>query len=473
MNPSIRKRLLIILLGATTLVYGVSTVKTYSDGRNDINELLDAQLAQAAHALHAVSMHEIFEQIAYEKQMAILSDSGVARKLTPQVHKYEQPVAFQIWLQGDNLVVRSDNAPTHPLSLVDDIFADRVIDGQTWRVYSAWNSDHSIKIHVGEQSIVRDKLADQIARQNITTYLLSLPLLALLIWLGVRHAMDPLNRIAKEVGGREFDNLKNLNIKGVPLEAKPLIVALNGLFHRLQLSFDNVRSFTGNAAHELRTPLAAIKTHAQVGRGQKDYDGAIAALEYVVDDVNRAIHLVEQMLTIARLDPESHLLKMEDLDLCDIAQEEMATMGIIALDKKVQLHLDCHCTHMVRGKSALLGTLIRNLVGNGIRYTRDHGQVRVTIVDEGNSVLMRVEDDGPGISAAEREKVFERFYRSTETNSKANGSGLGLSIVSRIIELHHGNIRLDDSSLGGLLVEVRLDAGPRRRQNYITHQAAS
>ncbi len=472
MNPSIRKRLLIILLSATTLVYGVSTVKTYLDGRHDVTELLDAQLAQAAHALHALSMHELFEQLAYEAQLNASGDAGVARKITPQVHKYEQPVAFQIWLGGEKLAVRSVNAPAHPLSLIDDVFADRVIDGQVWRVYSAWNSEHTIKVHVGELLVVRDNLADLLATHNVTTYVISLPMLALLIWLGVRHAMDPLQRIAAEVGGREFDNLKGLDIKGVPLEAKPLVEALNGLFQRLQLSFDNVRSFTGNAAHELRTPLAALKTHAQVGRGQKDYDGAIAALDYVIDDVNRAIHLVEQMLTIARLDPESQLLKMEDVDLCDIAQEEMAVMGIIALEKDVQLHLQCECNHMARGKSALLATLIRNLVGNGIRYTRDAGQVHVTIDEDQNQIVMRVADDGPGISPAEREKVFERFYRSTETNTKANGSGLGLSIVRRIIELHGASISLDESALGGLLVEVRLQAGIPRRQTHTRSKLA-
>ncbi len=459
MNPSIRKRLLLILLTATALVYGVSTAKTYVDSRRDITELLDAQLAQSAHALHALSMHELFEQMAYEAAMKQTSE-GQTRKITPQVHKYEQPVAFQIWLGGEKLVVRSENAPPHPLSNIDDVFSDRIIDGQNWRVYSAWNNDHTIKVHVGELASVREHLADQIARQNITTYLLSLPLLALVIWQGVRHAMDPLNRLANDVAGREFDNLKSLDNDGVPLEAKPLVDALNGLFQRLRMAFDSVRSFTGNAAHELRTPLAALKTHAQVGRAQTDYQSAIAALDYVIDDVNRAIHLVEQMLTIARLDPESHLQKMEDIDLCSLAQDEMAIMGIPATEKDIQLDLQCTTSRLVRGKEALLGTLLRNLVGNAIRYINHGGQVQVRVGDDAEGgVILSVEDDGPGIPAQEREKVFDRFYRGVDTANKTNGSGLGLSIVRRIIELHEARISLGDSPLGGLQVQVRLQAG--------------
>lgn len=452
-----------ILLTATALVYGVSTLKTYFDSRSEITELLDAQLAQAAHALHALSVHELFEQMAYDAQQGN-TGTGVSRKVTPQIHKYEQPVAFQIWLGGEQLAVHSENAPVHPLSTMDDVFTNREIEGQTWRVYSAWNDDRTIKVHVGELFSVREKLVDQIAMQNITTYLVSLLLLALLIYLGVAHAMDPLKRLAREVAGRESDNLKELEVEGVPQEAKPLVDALNGLFHRLNLSFDNVRGFTGNAAHELRTPLAALKTHAQVGRAQNDHQSAVQALDYVIDDVNRAIHLVEQMLTIARLDPESQLLRKEDIDLCHVAQEEMAVMGMLAIEKDIQLVLDCATCHMVRGKEALVATLIRNLVGNGIRYTHKGGTVKVAVFDQEEQVVMRVEDDGPGIPAEERERVFDRFYRSTEAHNKADGSGLGLSIVDRIIELHEANIVLGDSSLGGLSVEVKMPAGLQAKQ---------
>jgi two-component system sensor histidine kinase QseC len=223
-----------------------------------------------------------------------------------------------------------------------------------------------------------------------------------------------------------------------------IVNSLNSLFKRLENAFEEIVLFTSNAAHELRTPLAAQKVHTQVAMQAKDEKMRNEALQEVVASVDRATHMVEQLLTLSRLDPEGSLCCGENANLCHIAEEQLSEIGIAALEKNI----DC----LVKGEAVMVGILIRNLVENAIRYTPDGGTVTVSIMEEDQHRHIVVEDSGPGIPEEEHEKVFKRFYRVSEGNQE--GTGLGLAMVQRIIEIHRAAIEFGKSRYGGLKVDV-------------------
>jgi two-component system sensor histidine kinase QseC len=299
-------------------------------------------------------------------------------------------------------------------------------------------------------------LRDYIARRVLIPILLSIPLLALMIWYGVARAMLPLRNIAADVKNRRPDNLHPIPETVVPLEAKPLVDALNALFQRLQQAFETERRFTSDAAHELRTPLAALKTQAQVALRATADDERRRALTQVITGVDRATHLAQQLLTLARIDPTLWVGR-EQVDLPALASEVMAEIAPVALGRDIDLSLEAGSTASFQGDRAMLGIMLRNLVDNAIKYTPDGGKVEVRIEQDGPRIILCVDDSGPGIPPEERACVFERFYRQVGTS--VPGSGLGLSIVRRIADLHHAEVRLADAPLGGLRIEMVFSVG--------------
>lgn len=470
MNSSIRSRLLLLLLVPTLLVWLLAAIKSYYDTLAETNNLFDAQLAQSARALLSLTSHEIHEQLAFIDSMQGGHQQTQAQVI-PLTHKYEQPVAYQIWTLNDKMVVRSANAPPYAMTDREQVFQDRVIDETRWRVYAVWSQDHSVMVQVGEDYARREAISNDVAMHIFTSLAITLPLLAVLIWLAVGQAMKPMTRIANAVGKREFDNLQPISTQGVPDEAIPLVRALNALFERLRVAFDNIRRFTGDAAHELRTPLAALKTHAQVAQRAPDLTSAREALDHLIEGANRASHTVEQMLTLARLDPESNVIRFESVEICQVAEQEAADAATLAAERNLDISLNCSTDKLVRGKSALIGILIQNLISNAIRYTPDGGTIEVSICDKDDEMMLTVSDSGPGIAADELDKVFARFYRSP--TARLPGTGLGLSIVQRILELHGGRISLGESPLGGLMVQVWLPGCEIRGSETASEQSAT
>ena len=451
MNVSIRKRLLFGLLSLITISSVFTLTKNYFDTRKEIQELMDAELAQSARVLLEISAHELYEQLAYLSQEN-QGTGDVSQHIDTQVHKYQQEIDFQIWTADGRLAVRSQNAPTGALINADEIYGDRDVNGERWRVYSVSNEDKTLRVQVGQPYAERDSLSNSISIRLITSFGIILPLLAFLIFFTVGHAMQPLKNIAKQIENRRFDNLQPVDTEHVPLEALPIVKSLNSLFKRLQNAFDEIVLFTSNAAHELRTPLAAQKVHAQVAMQAKDEKVRNEALQEVVNSINRATHMVQQLLTLSRLDPEGTLCSDKTADICHIAQEQLSEIGIKALEKNIELSLDAPDDCTVAGEAVMIGILIRNLVENAIRYTPEGGTVTVVISEQENRQHLIVEDSGPGIPVDEYEKVFKRFYRVSEGNQE--GTGLGLAMVQRILEIHRASIQFGKSRYGGLKVDV-------------------
>jgi len=436
-HSSLKRRILALALTAITLVWLGAAVFTYHDAREEFNEVLDAHLAQAAALLVAQATHEIDE---------LETDHA------PQLHKYARRVAFQIWEDGRELRLHSVNAPQQPLAKIDDGFSDNIIEGTRWRVFSTWNLSGEYLIHIAERNDVRDELARDLAGNLLKPLALSLPLLALLLWFAVMRGLRPLEKLTREVEQRKPDNLAALDASAAPHEVMPLIEQLNSLFERIEASMEKERRFTADAAHELRTPVAAIKAQAQVARGATADAERIHALDNAILGCVRASHLIDQMLTLARVDALDSKIT-EQCKLKDIATDVIAALAPAALEKHVQLELLDGEDAIVPGNTGLLRVLLSNLLDNSIKHTAQATKVQVSINRNPEMVCITVSDDGPGILEDERDKVIERFYRPLGT--QASGSGLGLSIVKRIVEIHDATLKMEQASNGhGLQVSV-------------------
>ena len=298
----------------------------------------------------------------------------------------------------------------------------------------------------------RTKLANEIAEQLLMPMLFALPALALLLVIAIGLALTPLRQLARDVSARAPDRLDPLPMESLPGEVAPLVSRLNSLFADIVRALENERRFTADAAHELRTPLAALRAQAQVALASVDAGERQRALTQILAGCDRATHLVAQLLTLARLDA-GNAGPMPTLDLREIAEEVLARSAGEAIERNCELSLD-EGSARVPGDALLLQIMLRNLIDNALRHSGGT-QIGVSIASNGTQAILTVADNGRGIADDERERVQQRFYRSTSTDSP--GSGLGLSIVRRIAELHGGNLEIRPAESGiGLLARIKL-----------------
>lgn len=453
MNTSIRRHLLLTLLSITVGIWSITAVTSYLDSRHEISELFDAQLAVSARTLLTVAGHELEELSGGPLNTAHIHFT-TDNPLLADGHKYEHKLAYQLWKQPENtLLLRSFNAPDSHLTEAATGYSEVTIRGENWRIYSLTDPLSGFQVQVGEAMTIREELTDFITLRIGSPIVIALPVLTLLIYFGIGRSLRPLQRLTQAVGSRAPNNLEPIDANNAPFEIHPLVMALNSLFERLGRAFESERRFTADAAHELRTPLAALKIQAQVAQRSRNAAEQKAAIEKMLEGVDRASRLLEQLLTLARVDPEANLMRGESVDLQRLAEGILADHEAQARAKGISIQLKAQEGMSVAGHHDSLAILLRNLLDNAICYTPQGGRVEVGLTDEAGGVTLRVADSGPGIPPAERERSFGRFVRLA--GQETSGSGLGLSIVQRIAELHQAEIRLDQSALGGLEVRVR------------------
>jgi two-component system sensor histidine kinase QseC len=425
---SIKRRLLVMLLGTVAIVWLATAGYSYRDARHEIDELLDAHLAQSAALLVAQAGHDL-EELDVEH--------------APQLHRYERRVAFQIWERGRTLRLHSTNAPNERFSARDEGFSDAVIGERRWRVFSSWDPRRRFLIQVGEQRDARDEIAAHIGRNLLVPLAFALLGLGMLIYFIVSRATRPLAYVQTQVARRDPGNMQPITVDDCPAEIVPLVDGLNRLFGRVARSMENERRFTADAAHELRTPIAALRMQAQVARAAAGDRERQRALDNVIAGCDRATHLVAQLLTLARLDPAYVRLQPEQCDLRAVAKTVIGEIAPRAVEKGVEIDLDDGPPAPALGDAGLLAILVRNLVDNAVRYSpaRTTVRIRVAPADARTGPVLSVTDEGPGVSPEELPKLGERFYRAMGTGE--SGSGLGLSIVQRITELHHAVVRFE------------------------------
>lgn len=424
---SVRRTLLVALLGAVGLVTVVAVLATYRIARQEIDDLFDYQLRQAALSLT-------------DRALARAEGAGGASDLV-----------FQIWDESGQVRLYVSR-PGFALPPVTELgFSTAAGPAGGWRIYTSLVGAQVVQ--VGQPLQVREELAITAARRTLAPLLLLLPLLAFLVWKIVGRSLEPLGRLAGAAAARTPATLDPFDERAVPEEVVPLVRALNGLLERLRGAMAAQRAFVADAAHELRTPLAALKLQTQLAR---DADGAErgAALAELEAGLDRATHVVRQLLTLARLEPGSEAgAARAAVPLAELLRQAVADHALLAERGQVDLGVSAaRDDALAQGDAGALRTLVANLVDNAVRYTPAGGRVDLSAGIEAGRPFLEVVDTGPGIPAAERERVFDRFYRVP--GAAGSGSGLGLAIVRAIADRSGATVALGDRPGGGLAVRV-------------------
>ena len=335
-------------------------------------------------------------------------------------------------------------------------FSDVKTQLGTWRVFATWH--RGLSIQVAQHRLARDALAFNAAWRTMVPFLVALPVLGWLIWVLVGRELKVIKRTAQAVARRTPESLEPIEQKAVPEEVQPLVGALNGLLSRLGDALGQQRQFIADAAHELRTPLTALKLQLQLAERAQDEPSRARAHDMLREGIARATHVVEQLLALARADPQVASAAVATFDLAELARAVVEAQRPAAEARGLAIEVSAERPVEVRADRAAMRAMMDNLVDNAVRYTTS-GSIAVRCHAGVDEAVFEVEDSGPGIAAAERERVFDRFYRS-ETASEG-GSGLGLAIVRRIAERHGGRVALLDSTGGsGLLVRVSIPRTP-------------
>lgn len=441
---SVRSTMLAILLLLTIGVWSVSTVILYMEARQESRRLFDQSLEETAYLLLVLADHEIEEGAVTPPHVPMQGhDVADGRYLL-----------FQIRDANGVLRYKNKGAPDQPFSAAGIAgFGNVTISGETFRTYSAWNASRRLQIQVGESDTHRNAIGERFAWKLLLFALMVLPVMGTGIWWTVSRVLRPLLVSAQEVARRTPDDLRQVKTQGAPVELQPLLLAINQLFEQVSSTFEREKHFTAYAAHELRTPLAAIKTNLQVlqgARSEAERSEFIAALDVSVD---RSTRLVGQLMTLARLDPQRQPARLVTVDLAALLTAQLPALQQQAAQRHIAFSTDIEPVRCQLDRDSFL-ILLRNLVDNAFRYTPQSGTVRLSCRVDGPHACLGLANSGPGIPPDMREQVFDRFVRLSGTGT--TGSGLGLSIVKNIVAAHGASITLKDGPEGGgLLVEIR------------------
>ncbi|MGE0385748.1 MAG: ATP-binding protein [Gammaproteobacteria bacterium] len=454
MTRSIRRRLILsvslaLFAGAGALVLLQRTVVS-----DRMDELADAHLVQSAHVLHSLVVSELYEHVAAtdtrnRDEPIVLSEL----KMHLAMYHYERSLAFQVSMTPPGILLRSAGAPAEPFSAPGATGVSTVtIDAVQWRVCTLTSPDGRAVVRVGERMDARDAAVRRFVVDTLRPMAIGIPVLLVLLWIGVGAGLRPLSRLAAEVQRRDPSRMDPIVADAVPAEVRPLANALNTLLAKLKTAFESERRFTADAAHELKTPLSGIRIQAEVALRAPDSTARDHALNQVVRGVDGAAHLVDQLLTLARLDPDVGLDTREDVDLRALLVRAVDAHRARALERGIALSTDIPDRVVLLGNETVLGLILRNLIDNALRYAGDGGRVRAAVRRVDSRILLRVDDDGPGIAESERADLARRFRRGQ--HQSIPGCGLGLSIVQRAAQLHGGELKLETSDLGGLSAQV-------------------
>jgi signal transduction histidine kinase len=426
---SIRARLLIALIILVALISLIAAAVTYRRVLSETSVLFDYQLRQMALSLRS--------QISLAPRIEVPPDQG------------DTDFVVQIWdVFGARTYLSRPGLPILNQTVLG--YADLSLRGEPWRAYGLQTADGVIQI--AQPVRVRETLARAAAERVVIPLILLLPIMiGAVAWI-VRSGLAPLRYVTSEVQRRDVRSLTALKTDNLPEEIEPLVTELNRLLERLQRAFSAQRAFTSDAAHELRSPLTALRLQLQLLDRAPDEASRLEARARLGAAVDRAIHLIEQLLALARSEPQDAALDEALVDLGSVAAEGVRDTHELAMSRNTDLGLEAEPNVLVRGNREALRVLVRNLVDNAVRYTPPHGTVQVRCRSSATQSLLEVMDSGPGIALADRERVFDRFYRRAA--AQEGGTGLGLAIVKSIAERHGALVSLNQAPGGGLLVTV-------------------
>jgi two-component system OmpR family sensor kinase len=431
---SLRGRLLWFLLAAITIAAVAQASIAYRSALRDADEIFDYHMQQMALSL---------------RSSAPLSNMEVRSGIESDAENND--LVVQVWTPDGVQVFRSVSRADLPQRAVlgfSNVRANRT----TYRIFSIQTNNQTVQ--VAQDMAVRRNMAGTLALRTLAPIAVMMPILMLVVWWVVSGSLEPVARVRSQVASRQADDLSPVSEAGLPDEVRPLVHELNLLFGRVKTAFDAQQHFVADAAHELRTPLAALKLQAQsLGRADSE-DARRVAVSRLSAGIDRATRLVEQLLVLARQEASAAgAAATTRVDLAQLARRAVSDLAGAAQAKGIDLGLQHADEASVPGQPEALNILMRNLVENAVKYTPQGGTVDIAVQALAGEVKVSVEDSGPGIPLEERERVVDRFYRIA--GSEAAGSGLGLAIVKAIAERHGAALALDESArLKGLAATV-------------------
>ncbi len=437
------KLTLSVLLGVSA-IWVVMLLVIWQDSQRQIDKLLDDHLVQSAALLVAQQGPHVFDEDPKDTLVA---------------HPKVVSVMYQVF-HDEALTLKSDNAPMQPMQANGKPFAvgfdDVVIEDSVWRVYASFGEETDVHVYVAERVSSRTAILQAVLRSAFWPLLVALPLLGLSIWWTIHRGLRPLRQLSAALSERGTRDFHKFTLSHASQEITAVVDALNALFARIETLVDSERRFTADAAHELRTPIAAIRTQAQVALGATDEPSRARALMGTIAGCERANRVLTQLLVLARLE-NTVRADAKLVDLAEICRATAAEIAPQAFDKQQDMALECDPDCRVLGDETLLALMLHNLIVNAVRYSPPGAQVCIAVRHQAGSVVVTVDDSGPGLNAAEMQRVGERFFRGQ--HQLESGSGLGLSIARRIASVHEGALKVAAStSLPGLHVSVRLKA---------------
>jgi two-component system sensor histidine kinase QseC len=433
-----RTRLFAILLATTGAVWLFAATWIYASTQAEVERVLDARLMEAARMVSSlISDHRIDAGEA--------ADAAAPPPPLQQADgSYSRQLSCQIWSLQGSLVGRSQSAPQKSLASHTSGFEETEIDGERWRVYAVVNPKLGVRVLVGDSLEIRERLIGDVVKGLLLPALVILPVLAALIWFSVGRGLAPLTRIAEALIGRSASELHPVDGAATPREVRPVIVALNSLFGRVAEARERERSFTAYAAHELKTPLAGLKTQAQIALRADDASVQREALSRISTSVDRTSRVVRQLIDLAAVDaakgaPAEELVDLSIL-LSEVASELETQLSNVDVRVAVEVAETSAAPVGVRADRGLVRLVVRNLIENAIQHSPKGGEVRCRVrrSEQDQHVVVEILDQGPGIPAADEKRVLERFFRGRKP--RGHGSGLGLSIVQMALDRLEGSL---------------------------------
>jgi len=453
-SRSLRAQLLFGTVAALLVVLGAAAWLSFDGSAEEAQELFDARLATSARVLEALVARHLESASAAAPLVIALPgplEAGAQDAPGPLGHAYETRIAFQVRDGEGRLLARSASAPGTPFAPLLPGFSTQPFDGRDWRVFSLRSPP--VWIQVAERDDGRSELAEKLALASVAPLIAGIPLLLVLLGLLIRHELAPLSALARQVASRRPGSVEPLRLERAPAEIVPLLESLNGLLARVREALERERRFTADAAHELRTPLAALKVHAQNAARAPDAPEREASLQRMLAGLERTVHLAEQMLAFSRAAAPGDTAGASSVALAPLVAEAVEAVQPRAAERRVAIDVRAEKVS-VRGEPQKLASLIANLLDNAVRHGPEGGRVAVALRGELGAAMLTVEDEGPGVPPALRERVFESYYRIPGTT--APGSGLGLAIVREIALAHGARVAIETPASGrGTRVVVR------------------
>lgn len=439
-TPSLKKRLLVFISVPVLIAGFLIALMSFLFAWHEITEVYDAQMAHSARVLIDLTGDDLGKS-DYRSRHSADTHSDMQ-------HRYERKIGYRVWYR-DELMLESFRARDFGDFRAPEGFSNQRLNDKPWRFFVYKDPAKNITVEISQRYAIRYELINQLMMSLLIPAFLFVPLVLALIWWATGRSLQPLTQLSKAVDSRYPDDLSPIQVTNTPTEVMPLTDAMNRLLHRLEESFRREREFTDNAAHELRTPLAAMKTQTQVLAkklgNQTDMKDGFENLNATID---RTHHLAEQLLSLARL--QNQTFKLVTTDLSECLQQEIHELAPLSARKGQSLNLDIAENVHITGNADTLSILLRNLIDNAIKYTPDNGTIDIMLTPQGH---LSITDTGPGIPDSDKARVFERFVRTDKTGK--TGSGLGLSIARWISDIHGVQIEFTDNHPSGLTASMR------------------